>query len=114
MQGSSTTILLGSLKLRKAACSSSDFAHSGIGLSADVVVRDGSSAAELSIGRCQRHLLRGCYDSLDKMATYYLIKGMFSGRFAALLMFMLPWPWCIHFVVLMARGASPCQSVLAR
>ena len=46
MQGSSTTILLGSLKFRKAACSSSDFAHSGIGLSADVVVREGSSAAE--------------------------------------------------------------------
>jgi len=46
MHGSSTTILLGSLKFLKAACSSSDFAHSGIGLSADVVVREGSSEAE--------------------------------------------------------------------
>jgi hypothetical protein len=46
MHGSSTTILLGSLKFINAACSSSDFAHNGIGLSADVVVRDGSAEAE--------------------------------------------------------------------
>jgi len=46
MQGSSTTILLGSLKFLRAACSSSVLAHKGIGLSAEVVVREGNAEAE--------------------------------------------------------------------
>lgn len=37
------------------------------------------------------HLLRGCYDNLDKMATCYLIEVICSGCFdcVAVLMFML-------------------------